>query len=77
MAHADIHQQRAVVTLPGYFRPTKLRKAFTPRQRHDRASSVRANSNLARSVRRMVLTMKLILVVIKTPTRTTWPSVGA
>jgi hypothetical protein len=22
--HADIHQQRAVVTLPGYFRPTKL-----------------------------------------------------
>lgn len=24
LAHAEIHQQRAVVTLPGYFRPTKL-----------------------------------------------------
>lgn len=24
LAHAQIHQQRAVVTLPGYFRPTKL-----------------------------------------------------
>lgn len=24
LAHAAIHQQRAVVTLPGYFRPTKL-----------------------------------------------------
>lgn len=24
LAHADIHQQRAVLTLPGYFRPTKL-----------------------------------------------------
>ncbi len=24
LAHADIHRQRAVVTLPGYFRPTKL-----------------------------------------------------
>lgn len=24
LGHADIHQQRAVVTLPGYFRPTKL-----------------------------------------------------
>ena len=24
LKHADIHQQRAVVTLPGYFRPTKL-----------------------------------------------------
>jgi len=24
LAHASIHQQRAVVTLPGYFRPTKL-----------------------------------------------------
>lgn len=24
LAHADIHQQRALVTLPGYFRPTKL-----------------------------------------------------
>ena len=22
--HADIHQQRSVLTLPGYFRPTKL-----------------------------------------------------
>lgn len=24
LAHADIHKQRAVLTLPGYFRPTKL-----------------------------------------------------
>ena len=24
LAHAEIHQQRAVLTLPGYFRPTKL-----------------------------------------------------
>lgn len=24
LAHAEIHQQRALVTLPGYFRPTKL-----------------------------------------------------
>lgn len=24
LAHADIHQNRAVLTLPGYFRPTKL-----------------------------------------------------
>ena len=24
LAHADIHQKRAVLTLPGYFRPTKL-----------------------------------------------------
>lgn len=24
LAGADIHQQRAVLTLPGYFRPTKL-----------------------------------------------------
>lgn len=24
LAHADIHQQRSVLTLPGYFRPTKL-----------------------------------------------------
>jgi hypothetical protein len=24
LGHADIHQQRAVLTLPGYFRPTKL-----------------------------------------------------
>ena len=24
LAHADIHNQRAVLTLPGYFRPTKL-----------------------------------------------------
>ncbi len=24
LAHADIHQSRALVTLPGYFRPTKL-----------------------------------------------------
>jgi len=24
LAHADIHQQRAVLTLPGYFRPTNL-----------------------------------------------------
>lgn len=24
LGHADIHRQRAVVTLPGYFRPTKL-----------------------------------------------------
>lgn len=24
LAHADIHQERRVVTLPGYFRPTKL-----------------------------------------------------
>lgn len=24
LAHADIHQQRAVLTLPGFFRPTKL-----------------------------------------------------
>jgi hypothetical protein len=24
LGHADIHQKRAVVTLPGYFRPTKL-----------------------------------------------------
>ena len=24
LAHSDIHQQRAVLTLPGYFRPTKL-----------------------------------------------------
>ena len=24
LAHADIHQRRAVLTLPGYFRPTKL-----------------------------------------------------
>ncbi len=24
LAHADIHQQRALLTLPGYFRPTKL-----------------------------------------------------
>jgi type II restriction enzyme len=24
LAHAQIHQQRAVLTLPGYFRPTKL-----------------------------------------------------
>ena len=24
LGHADIHQTRAVVTLPGYFRPTKL-----------------------------------------------------
>ncbi len=24
LAHADIHRQRAVLTLPGYFRPTKL-----------------------------------------------------
>lgn len=24
LGHAEIHQQRAVVTLPGYFRPTKL-----------------------------------------------------
>lgn len=24
LAHAEIHQRRAVVTLPGYFRPTKL-----------------------------------------------------
>ena len=24
LAHADIHQQRKVLTLPGYFRPTKL-----------------------------------------------------
>jgi len=23
LAHADIHNQRAVLTLPGYFRPTK------------------------------------------------------
>ena len=24
LGHADIHQSRALVTLPGYFRPTKL-----------------------------------------------------
>ena len=24
LAHASIHQKRAVLTLPGYFRPTKL-----------------------------------------------------
>src|SRR3954470_20819681 len=24
LAHAKIHQERAVLTLPGYFRPTKL-----------------------------------------------------
>jgi hypothetical protein len=24
LAHADVHQKRAVLTLPGYFRPTKL-----------------------------------------------------
>ncbi len=24
LAHADIHQKRAVLTLPGFFRPTKL-----------------------------------------------------
>src|SRR5580693_7429671 len=24
LGHADIHQNRAVLTLPGYFRPTKL-----------------------------------------------------
>lgn len=24
LAHAQIHQKRAVLTLPGYFRPTKL-----------------------------------------------------
>jgi len=24
LAHADIYRQRAVLTLPGYFRPTKL-----------------------------------------------------
>jgi hypothetical protein len=24
LAHAEIHQKRALLTLPGYFRPTKL-----------------------------------------------------
>jgi len=27
LAHADIYQQRSLLTLPGYFRPTKLEAA--------------------------------------------------
>jgi hypothetical protein len=32
LAHAQIHEQRAVVTLPGYFRPTKLWDALVIHQ---------------------------------------------
>lgn len=34
LAHAQIHQQRAVVTLPGYFRPTKLWDALVINRGH-------------------------------------------
>ena len=34
LAHAQIHQQRAVVTLPGYFRPTKLWDALVINKGH-------------------------------------------
>jgi type II restriction enzyme len=34
LAHADIHQRRAVVTLPGYFRPTKLWDALVINRGH-------------------------------------------
>jgi hypothetical protein len=34
LKHADIHQNRAVVTLPGYFRPTKLWDALVINKGH-------------------------------------------
>lgn len=34
LAHAQIHQQKAVVTLPGYFRPTKLWDALVINRGH-------------------------------------------
>jgi hypothetical protein len=34
LAHADIHRQRPVVTLPGYFRPTKLWDALVINKGH-------------------------------------------
>ncbi len=34
LAHAQIHQQKAVVTLPGYFRPTKLWDALIINRGH-------------------------------------------
>lgn len=34
LAHAQIHQQRALVTLPGYFRPTKLWDALVINKGH-------------------------------------------